>query len=118
MELPSIVSTLAPAKPVTPVSAPDAHTGSSLDEQRAASLALLDALQAKYQSKAENGDVAAAGLILAILKHRAALLGLAHAPAPALRVAASSTPASAEPCDLKLVVEYVNDWRDVLRRRG
>jgi hypothetical protein len=107
-----------PAEMAAPDAAADAAAALAHDAQRAASLALLDRLEATWLPKAEAGDPAAAALVLNILKQRAVLLGLAHSPAPspALRVAASS-PAASEDGEIKLVVEYVNDWREVLRRR-
>src|SRR6266542_4382982 len=113
------MTALAPTDPAIPLAladgspSPDGH-----EAQRTASLALLETLEAAYLPKAETGDTAAAALVLAILKHRTALLGLVHSPAPALRVAATSSPTAPETGDLKLVVEYVNDWREVLRRRS
>ena len=113
------MTALAPTDPAAPVALAGVDTSpDELEARRTASLALLDTLQAAYLPKAETGDTAAAALVLAILKHRAALLGLVHSPAPALRVAATSSPTAPETGDLKLVVEYVNDWREVLRRRS
>jgi len=88
--------------------------------QRAALLAALDALYATWMEKAETGDAAAAAIVLAICKQRAALLGLARSPSPALRVAATAGAGTAdeEKPEVKVVVEYVNDWREVLRRRA
>ena len=110
---------LAPATPASELSlTPSPHTPSAA---RDASLALLDTLQTTFLPKAQEGDPAAALIVISVLKHRATLLGLS--PSPALRVAASSASltsdsAGSAPGELKLVVEYVNDWREALRRRS
>jgi hypothetical protein len=89
--------------------------------ERASLLAELDSLYAMWGPKAQEGDAAAALIVLSIMRQRASLLGVGGRSAAALRVAASSLP-SAEgtdmPGEVKLVVEYVNDWREVLRRRA
>ena len=79
----------------------------------------LDGLYEKWRPKAEEGDAGAAVIVLSIIRQRAALLGLSGRPASALRVATTAVPGGEEKTgEVKVVVEYVNDWRDVLRRRA
>lgn len=115
---------LSPAEPEEVTRSPEPEEGSRSPEgdAKAASLALLARLEAAWVQKAEDGDPAAAAIVLAIHRHRAALLGLIARPSPALRIAATSStaPSSSDSIgrgEVKLVVEYVNDWREVLRRR-
>ena len=87
-------------------------------ESREAVLRVLGRLKGIWVSRAETGDPAAAAIVLGICKQRAALLGLTRGGGAALRVAASAGDGEeAGGKEVKVVVEYVNDWREVLRRR-
>ena len=91
----------------------------TVPDERDRLLGELDGLYEKWRPKAEEGDAGAALIVLSIIRQRAALLGLSGRPAAALRVATTAVPSGEEkPGEVKVVVEYVNDWRDVLRRRA
>jgi hypothetical protein len=85
--------------------------GGGVDRARAETLGVLDGLLVVWLERARTGDAAAAGVVLGLLKQRTALLGLVPRPAPA-------QDGVGERGEVKLVVEYVNDWREVLRRRA
>ena len=95
--------------------------GTSLDDARERMLEVLGRLEEPWLKKALGGEVAAAQVLLEIEKQRSALLGLAPAGA-AVRIAAGATTGKGDGQggggEVKVVVEYVQDWREARRQRG
>ena len=86
------------------------------EETREEILAALGRLEEKWLEKALNGEVVAAQLLLEIEKQRAALLGLGVS-ASGVRIAAGAAAGNGGG-EVKVVVEYVQDWREARRQRG
>ena len=89
------------------------------EETREALLEALAKLEEPWLKKALNGELAAAQVLLELEKQRAALLGLIPAGG-AVRIAAGAQVAKGdgEGGEVKVVVEYVQDWREARRQRG
>jgi hypothetical protein len=94
----------------------------TLDKPRSRLLGVLDRLEGAWLDKALDRDSVAAQLLLEIEKQRAALLGLTGASGTSLRIAAGAVSGKGNgetaPTEVKVVIEYVQDWREARRQRG
>ena len=123
---PRSASELAPDTPALPEPLPSASSPSEpalsptssafLSKRIQADIARLDELEQAWFPLACRGDRDAADRVLTIHRQRTTSLHLALAAATASEKAAND--AAAANGEVRVVVEYVDDWREASRRRG